>query len=187
VDPAQAYEELSVGVTRMESIMKALQAANRFAQGQVAARARDADLREIAQKTLEDVRGRMRHGDIRADIGEGAMTVHVDPELLGGAIAELLENATQYAPGTPVTLRVRAEAGRATVEVEDSGKGIDKRDLPHMFEKFTRGKDASQFKTGGNGLGLYIVRTIIEMFGGTIAVRSKEGAGTTFVITLPLA
>lgn len=188
IDPTQAYDELSVGVTRMETIMKALQAANRFAQGRVEPREEDIDLRELATKTVEDVRSRMRSGaDIRLDMDASPITVRADRQLLTGAIGELLENATQYAPESPVTLRVRTRNGKATIEVEDAGKGIAKEELPHVFEKFARGKDASRFKTGGNGLGLYIVKTITEMFGGKAAVRSGEGRGTTFTLTLPLA
>jgi two-component system sensor histidine kinase BaeS len=77
-------------------------------------------------------------------------------------------------------------AGTVTVRVTDTGVGIPARDLPHVFDKFYRVKGAATSGIAGTGLGLAITRSIVETHDGRIRVESVEGAGTTFVVELPL-
>jgi two-component system sensor histidine kinase BaeS len=77
-------------------------------------------------------------------------------------------------------------AGTVTIRVTDSGIGIPARDLPHVFDKFYRVQGASTQGIPGTGLGLAITRSIVEAHDGRIRVESVEGAGTTFVVELPL-
>jgi two-component system sensor histidine kinase BaeS len=83
-----------------------------------------------------------------------------------------------------VTARVGADGG-ATIEVADTGIGIDPAELPRIFDRFYRGSRASEARGSGSGLGLAIVRSIVEMHGGTVAVESRLGQGSTFRVTLP--
>ena len=79
--------------------------------------------------------------------------------------------------------------GRATltIRIADTGIGIPARDLPHVFDKFYRVQSDATRGTAGTGLGLAITKSIVEAHGGRIRVESTEGAGTTFVVELPLA
>jgi two-component system sensor histidine kinase BaeS len=78
-------------------------------------------------------------------------------------------------------------AGTVTIRVTDTGIGIPARDLPHVFDKFYRVQDTTTQGISGTGLGLAITKSIVEMHDGRIGVESIEGAGTTFVVELPLS
>ncbi len=102
-------------------------------------------------------------------------------------LSNLLSNATKYSPGgDPVTVRVETDAGWAVLTVADRGIGIAADDLARIFNRFARGRNAVG-RIPGTGIGLATVKTIVEEHGGTIAVSSTEGAGTTFIVRLPLA
>ena len=104
--------------------------------------------------------------------------VRADPDQLEQVLLALLSNAVQHSErGGYVRLRVDG----ATLVVEDEGSGIDPEDLPHLFERFYRGKGSA----GGFGLGLSICRDLVEGMGGRISLRSREGEGTTAEVSLP--
>ena len=98
----------------------------------------------------------------------------------------LLDNALKYTPASgSIRLTLNATATEATVLVSDSGIGIDRSDLPHIFERFYRA-DRSRSEVEGSGLGLAIAKSIAEMHRGTLSAISQENSGTTFRIVLPL-
>ena len=99
----------------------------------------------------------------------------------------LFDNAIKYSPPkTTITLSSKKTDHSIVVEVKDQGVGIDKKDLPHLFDRFYRA-DKSRSGNTGYGLGLSIAKQIIKMHQGTIKVASQVGRGTTFIITLPSA
>jgi signal transduction histidine kinase len=98
-------------------------------------------------------------------------------------VGNLLSNAIKYGGGNPVTVRVRGEDGTAVVEVEDRGAGIPSEDQARIFERFERASKGH--KKASLGLGLYIVRSLVEAHGGTVGVRSEPGKGSTFIVELP--
>ena len=116
--------------------------------------------------------------------------VHVDgdPVALEHVILNLLENAVKYGSdtGNEVRVGVRAAGKQAVVTVADRGAGIARADLPHIFEKFYRGRVEGPTRRGF-GLGLAIVRAAIDAHGGTVAVSSEPGRGSVFTVSLPLA
>lgn len=115
------------------------------------------------------------------------VTVLADPERLSVAFDALIENAvnhTQVHDTIKVALHRRCE--EAIVSIHDSGTGIPAADLERIFDRFARADPGRSRHTGGFGLGLPIVRAIVEAHGGTIHVESSEGAGTTFEIRFPL-
>ena len=100
----------------------------------------------------------------------------------------LLGNAVKFTPsGGSVVARAQVVLGRVRIEVEDDGPGISEDDQRRIFERFARGANARGAESPGAGLGLAIVRTIVEAHGGTVSIRSVEGAGTTVQVELPLA
>jgi two-component system sensor histidine kinase KdpD len=109
-----------------------------------------------------------------------------DPQLLGRVLRHLLENAARYsAPGSRITIRSGRVDERLEFLVEDTGVGIDAVDLPHIFEKFYRGKKGSKLGKG-SGMGLAIARAILAAHGGSIEVESEAGKGTRFRFWVPL-
>jgi signal transduction histidine kinase len=112
-----------------------------------------------------------------------------DVARLDRVFSNLLSNAIKYTPGTvPVVIRLDREeldgCPLAVIEVRDQGIGIPAADLPHIFEQFHRASNVGRIK--GTGVGLSSAKQIIELHGGTIAVHSSEGQGSTFTVRLPL-
>ena len=112
--------------------------------------------------------------------------VRADAAQLERAFANLLENAARHSGGHPVSLRARAVGQRVVVRVVDRGPGIPSAQRERVFEPFYRsGTEGSGHR--GSGLGLAIARGFVEANGGTIAVESLPGQGTTFVVEFPTA
>ncbi len=113
--------------------------------------------------------------------------VSADTEKLGLVIANLVDNAIKYnSAGGQVTAGITVGKGVAEVRIQDTGMGIPEADIPRLFEKFFRAGNA-QGAAQGSGLGLYIVKNIIEGHKGMVRVESVLGRGSTFYFTLPLA
>ena len=107
---------------------------------------------------------------------------------LGLLVHNLVDNAIHYTPaGGEVRVSLRKDAERAVLEVADTGIGIASRDRGRIFERFYRVDPARSRQTGGTGLGLSIVRHVAELHGGEVAVQSVLGAGSTFIVELPIA
>ena len=122
-----------------------------------------------------------------ADAGDRGLGVLGDEDLLLTAIRNLLENAVAYSPErTRVLVTTRRDGDRVEISVEDQGIGIPERDLQRIFERFYRVDPARSRATGGTGLGLAIVKHVTAAHGGALTVRSVEGAGSTFTLSLPL-
>lgn len=125
---------------------------------------------------------------LTGEISEPAPLVMARPDQLSRAVANLVTNAIKYTrPGGTIVVASQIAAGRACISVTDTGIGIAPEDLPHLFERFYRGRQVAQLDIPGVGLGLSIVKEIIEAHGGTVEVETQLGAGTTFRLCLPLA
>jgi signal transduction histidine kinase len=112
------------------------------------------------------------------------LVVRADRDRLRQALANLVDNAVKYTPrGGRVEVRAASEANADAISVSDTGAGIPERDLPRIFDRLYRGDQSRA--TRGLGLGLSLVRAVIEAHGGTINVSSTPGAGSTFTIRLP--
>ena len=104
------------------------------------------------------------------------------------ALANLLDNAVTYTPtGGSITLTSRQQQNGLVMVVEDTGEGIEAEALPQIFERFYRSDHARSAHTGGSGLGLSIVKKIVEIHAGRITVESTPGVGTAFTLWLPTA
>jgi two-component system, OmpR family, phosphate regulon sensor histidine kinase PhoR len=103
-------------------------------------------------------------------------------------VLNLISNAIKYTPsGGHIDIRMGRDHRGLRWSIRDSGIGIPKPGQSRLFEKFYRADNAHTIDTEGTGLGLYLVRLIIERFGGAIVCESEEGRGTLFSVTLPLA
>src|SRR5208337_746955 len=108
-----------------------------------------------------------------------------DPKLLFQAFSNLLSNAIKYsASGSLVEISAGLEAGKILVTVKDNGIGIPKKDIDQLFERYYRGSNVSGIV--GTGVGLYLVKMMLDVHGGEIAVESAEGEGSTFTVRLPV-
>jgi two-component system, OmpR family, sensor kinase len=122
---------------------------------------------------------------LQLELAEGAI-IPGDVFALERAVRNLIENAIRHTPaGEQIFIRVARNSSEVTVQVIDAGIGIAPEHLPHLFERFYRVDSARTRAHGGAGLGLSIVKAIVETHGGTVSVESKLGAGSTFTLRLP--
>jgi len=139
---------------------------------------------EAAARFREAHRGRT----LAVEAAPGLPAIPGDEALLRRLLANLLENAAKYSEApSPVTLRARAGPGAVVLEVQDQGIGIDQADLPRIFTPFFRTDRSRARGTGGVGLGLALVKRIVEAHGGAVEVESVPERGTTVRVRLPLA
>ena len=118
-------------------------------------------------------------------VSPGLPPVKADRERVLQVLTNLVGNSIKFTPpGGTLTLRARQVEERVRVSVRDNGPGISPEDMPHLFERFWRSSGTSE---RGTGLGLNIVKSLVEAHGGTVWVESQLGAGSTFFFTLPIA
>jgi len=119
---------------------------------------------------------------------EEVPTFNLDKEKMAILVQNLIDNALKYtAKGGKVSVCTQAKEGRAELTVRDSGIGISREEQARLFEKFFRSKQATQMFTDGSGLGLFIVKSIVDGHDGDIVVKSEEGKGTEFTVSFPLS
>ena len=124
--------------------------------------------------------------DIRFTPHVSKAIVRGDADRLGQVFDNLLRNAVKYSPKSePIDITLRREGDDFVVDVRDRGIGIPQEDLPKLFARFSRGSNARRAKTAGTGLGLFIVKMIVDRHGGSINVESSVGEGSTFSLSLP--
>jgi signal transduction histidine kinase len=178
---------------RLTEMVEQIMAFAGFESGRAALDVRPAELGAIVDEALRaaDPHVREHHAVVERRVGEALPMVLVDPAAVSRSLQNLLVNALKYG-GTPprIVVEARAAAGgrrEASVTVSDNGAGIAARDLPHIFEPFYRGGDATARQIHGSGLGLSLVKRIMEQIGGRVTVRTEAGKGSAFTLHLPLA
>jgi len=181
------YSLLSQETRRLHRLVEALLNFARMETGRYHFRLERADPSRLAVDVIEELkRESLADGfSVETDTAAGLACL-IDRESLALAIWNLLENAVKYS-GQCRTIRVAVErrGGRAAISVRDGGLGIAPREKKAIFEKFVRGDAARASETKGTGLGLALVRRIVDGHGGTIEVESAPGRGSTFTIVLP--
>jgi signal transduction histidine kinase len=130
---------------------------------------------------------------VECDLPDALPLVEADPAALTHCIGNLLSNATRYgAAGQWIGVRAALTPAsgelpaQIAIEVADRGEGIDARDLPHLFEPFYRGRQSRERQIQGTGLGLALVKRIMEDLGGTVRVKSTPHKGSRFSLSLPV-
>jgi len=150
---------------------------------------RTVDIDAVVAEAVDRCRMRANaRGITLASVGSRGLSVRGDEDLLVTALRNLLENAVAYSPErTRVVITTRKTPdGNAELSVADQGIGIPERDLERIFERFYRVDPARSRATGGTGLGLAIVKHVMAAHNGKVTVRSVEGAGSTFTLSIPL-
>ncbi len=147
------------------------------------------DLRVIARRAIESVEpmAKRKEQKIEARLPSGPLWANCDGPRVERAISNLLGNARKFATtGTTIRLSVTKHAGEAIISVADEGPGIPSSEQERIFERLFGGVDHELGHRAGGGLGLPIVRAVVEMHGGRIWLESEPGSGSTFRIALPL-
>ena len=158
--------------------------------GQLSLGCGEHNLAGIAERAIAAVAGQAQEKGVSLELAvdAGLPSVTVDGDRIAQVLRNLLSNALRHtSAGGRMTLAGRSEAGRAVIEVTDTGAGIPADDLPHVFDRFYRADPSRNRATGGSGLGLAIARQLVRAHGGEIAASSTPGQGSTFSFWLPLS
>lgn len=186
--PAPLRHDLEVvqgEVLRLQGLIDDLFALSQAEAGGLAVDCRPEDVAPIAAGMVEALAPLAWKGgrvEVVAELPPDLPPALVDRARLEQVLANLLRNAIRHTPpGGIVAVVARAEAGAVCIEVNDTGEGIAPEDLPHVWERFYHGPD------GGAGLGLALVKELTEAMGGSVAVESTPGRGSSFALRLPRA
>jgi signal transduction histidine kinase len=171
---------------RMERLLTDLREAIKAGAGWVEILPAQIDLCQIARDAAERARTLSKRHPIAVSVPDAPVIGNWDQDRLSQILDNLIGNAQKYSgSGGAITVSVRVDGGSARLTVADTGPGISQDELPHLFERFYRGDRTSA--TSGLGLGLYIVRMLIEAHGGRVWAESEPGEGTRIQVELPLA
>ena len=190
-DLAQGLEAIERNARAQTQLIGDLLDMSRIISGKIRLEPQPVDLVGVIGSSIETVRplANAREVQLRTALDVPGAVVRGDPDRLQQVLCNLLTTAIKFtqAEGT-VRVVLTREGKSACVRVIDTGEGIDKDFLPYVFARFRQGDPATSRKYGGLGLGLAIVRHLVELHGGAVAAHSDGlGAGATFTVTLPLS
>ncbi len=177
-------------VTHLASLVDDLMDVSRISLGKIELRMGRVDVGRAMARVAESVTpaARARGHSLHVAYPDGPAEVEADATRLDQVLGNLLTNAIKYTgPGGRIALAATVEGGEVAIRVGDTGLGISAEMLPRIFEMFVQVEPRGDRTTGGLGIGLGLVRNLVEMHGGRVAVRSPGlGEGSEFVVTLPL-
>jgi two-component system CheB/CheR fusion protein len=186
----RTVEILERQARQMARLLDDLLEASRVTQSKIHLRRRVVDLRDTAAEAAEAVRSQAEAKglDFEVDLGADPLHVYGDTARLQQIQINLLNNAVKYtARGGRMSLRLKREDSWATIRVTDNGDGIPTQMLDSIFDLFVQAKHTLDHAEGGLGVGLTLVRTLVEMHGGSVNARSDGAAkGSEFTVRLPL-
>lgn len=178
-------------VDAMAQIVEELLTLSRIESGQVPLRLTPTNVADLLMRPVERLLppAQRKSIDIALDLPLGLPPVLADEEQIEQLVRNLVHNAIKYTPEKgSITLSAEKEGKYVTISVEDTGIGIPSEEISRIFERFYKADRARQReKIGGTGLGLAIAKHIAQAHGGKIWVKSREGKGSTFYFTLPIA
>jgi PAS domain S-box-containing protein len=161
---------------------------DRMESGRMSMRSGNVDVNEVLTEAMARAGTAAATVEFKADLDPRLPIVAGDRDRLIQVVSNLVNNAIKYSPdGGTVTLATRADGGFALISVTDTGLGIPPDEIGHVFERFRRVRSGAAQSIPGTGLGLTIVKQIVEMHGGKIWVESAVGHGSAFHFTIPLA
>jgi PAS domain S-box-containing protein len=190
-EAARAKEIIKRQTEHLSRLVDDLLDVTRISRGKIELRRERLDLREIVRRTAEDLHTMFEQREIRLFVALAPHPVWVDADAtrISQAVGNLLQNATKFtAARGVVSVMLEEEGAMAVVRVSDDGEGIDRALLGHVFEPFVQAERGLARQRGGLGLGLALVKGLIELHEGSVSAASEgPGRGSQFTIRLPLA
>ncbi len=185
----QTREMMERQVQVMARLVEDLLDVSRITRGKIELRKAPIELRAVVARAVETARPLIdaRRHELTVTLPPDPLLVEGDLVRLAQVVANLLNNAAKYMqPGGLIVLTTARQGGEAVVRVRDAGIGIASKALPRVFDLFTQGDDAAALSQGGLGIGLTLVRRLVEMHGGKVEAHSAGlGRGSEFVVRLP--
>jgi PAS domain S-box-containing protein len=187
----RALEAIERATRSQAQLIEDLLDVSRITSGKLRLEVRPIELPPVVEAAIESVRPGAEAKGIRLEVvlDHDAGIVSGDPERLQQVVWNLLSNAVKFTPRAGrIQVRLQRVDSHVEIAVSDTGQGINPQFLPHVFERFRQADSSSTRAHGGLGLGLAIVRHLVELHGGRVHAESPgEGKGATFVVQLPLA
>ncbi len=173
-------------VARLSTLIDDLFELSQIDAGALELHLEPASLPDLISDTLEAMRAQARQRGLalEGEVADGLPDVLVDSRRIQRVLFNLVQNAIRHTAAGSVFIHARAAGAEVAVEVSDTGEGIAREDLPRVFEPFYQGDKARSRKDGGSGLGLSIVKALVEAHGGRVWAASEPGKGSTFGFTL---
>jgi CheY-like chemotaxis protein len=176
-------------VAHMTALVDDLLDVSRVTRGMVSLQSGEVDLREVVDSAVEQSRSlfQARRHSLTVNRGPERHAVYGDRNRLVQIVANLLNNAAKFTPeGGRIALSLRQDGGMVELTVEDNGVGIREEMLPRVFDLFTQGERSFDRAQGGLGLGLALVKRLVELHGGSVRAESPgSGMGSTFTVRMP--
>jgi signal transduction histidine kinase len=142
------------------------------------------DLHELIDETVREFAGLFEGSEVRLETRLEPVTAWADRVRVGQIVSNLLSNALKFTPpGGQVRVELHRDEPWAVLRISDSGPGIPANELPHIFDRFFRGRGS---RPGGSGIGLTVVHELARAHGGEVTVSNDPGSGATFTVRLPL-
>jgi signal transduction histidine kinase len=186
----QTYQLVRGEATRLARLVTEIERLSRLEAGAERIEPRALETRTTLLQIVEGVRPQMESKELllRVEAPEDLPAVWADADKLTQVLLNLLANSLKYTgPGDSVTVSVRPEGTHLRFSVEDTGAGIPAEDLPHIFERFYRVDKSRSAAGGGAGIGLAVVKSLVEQMGGAVEAESEPGKFTRISFTLPSA
>jgi len=188
-ESATSYMKDALGASqRLIQLVNDLLDVSRLESGRMKASPQLVDLLGLTRGVLDDLKLQLEEKDQRLTLETcvDRLEVFADPQLLRQVVLNLASNAIKYSPSrASISVRLTGEGHAVRWQITDTGIGIPKESQRHLFEKFYRADNVAALETDGTGLGLYLVRLIVEQSGGRVGCESEEGQGATFYFTVP--
>ncbi len=190
---AETSEEVAMverQVVHLARLVDDLLDVSRISQGKIGLKLERADFNQLVEHAVASIRtaAKERGHELSVKLAEGPAWMSADPTRMEQVVSNLLSNAVKYTePGGRISVTIEADPGTATLRVRDNGIGITPTMLPQVFELFVQVEPGAARSQGGLGVGLSLVKSLVEMHGGTISAHSEgSGRGSEFVVRLPL-
>jgi signal transduction histidine kinase len=184
----QYYELLAHETERLHRMVESLLSFGRIEVGEYAWHLEPADTNELVREIVEEFRREPQANgrEVLFESEQHLPSIRADREALSRALWNLLENARKYSPpGTPIRIFAAHRNDSVLVSIEDEGAGIPSEERERIFHKFVRGADAKRAGIRGVGIGLALVKRIVEAHGGLVQLESTPGRGSKFTVVLP--